>query len=87
MKEVNMTPDAKAPHFIFRDTDIERFRVLRSRGQQWQNQREHGYSDGRGHGPGGNHCYACSLAASNPEAGCIVHGIESRKIEKSSDVT
>jgi hypothetical protein len=71
---------------LYRDTDLQKFAALHQRGEHWGFQKKHGFSDGRGHGPGNNSCYACSLAATNPEAGCLVHGIEPKKIEKSSDI-
>lgn len=72
--------------FLYRDTDLQKFAALQQRQEHWAYQRKYGYSNGRGAFPGNNDCYACSLAATNPEAGCLVHGIEPKKIEKTSDI-
>ena len=76
--------------FLYRDTDLWKFAVLRQRTAQWAFQKKYGYSDGRGHGPGNSDCYACSLAGNNPESGCSVHGIEPQampeRIEKSFSI-
>ena len=72
--------------YLYRDTDLQKFAVLRQRQEQWAYQKKYGYSNGRGAGPGNNGCYACSLAATNPEAGCSVHGIEPKKIEISLSI-
>ena len=49
---------------LYRESDLRAFAILRSRNGR---PRRYPYR--------ADFCYACSLAATNPEAGCLTHGI------------